>query len=194
LFSMGIKPQNLQLAGDSAGANLILQFLSHTLHPLPITNSPLSSTSTEMGSFRGICLISPWVEFGSKSASHEENDSLDLVSSKCLQTWGEAYASTVPEDQMQYVQAGLVRKDWWSGVEKIVDRVFITAGENEVLRDDIVQFKKGLEKFHPKVELDVQVGGVHADPLFDYAANTDRITKTMELIVDWLAAGFELDN
>jgi acetyl esterase/lipase len=188
LFSMGIKPQNLQLSGDSAGANLILQLLSHTLHPL--SSTPLSPLSADKGPFRGICLISPWVVFGSNSASHKENDPLDLVSSKCLQQWGAAYASPVPESQLPYIQASLATQNWWAGVDKLVDRVRVTAGQNEVLRDDIVQFAKGFEMSHPRVDLDIQAGGVHADPLFDYAANTNQISKTMESIVDWLAEGF----
>ncbi|KAK0187591.1 hypothetical protein F5146DRAFT_1141031 [Armillaria mellea] len=34
LFKLGVQPENILLAGDSAGGNLILQIFSHMLHPL----------------------------------------------------------------------------------------------------------------------------------------------------------------
>ncbi|THU98668.1 alpha/beta hydrolase fold protein [Dendrothele bispora CBS 962.96] len=187
LFSLGIKPTNLQLVGDSAGANLILQLLSHTLHPvLEIPPSPLRVDGT--GQIRGVCLISPWVAINEASPSHFENDPYDVVSSRSLLHWGSAYLAEVPGFLQHYVKVNGTPKNWFEGIDKVVTRILITVGGNEVLRDDGVRLNAMLAKAHPEVRIDVQAGGVHDDPILDSGAKIESLSYVAQLMIAWFAA------
>jgi len=183
ILSSGLHPSNLHLAGDSAGANLILQFLSHALHPLPdITPAP-------SGPFRGACFISPWVAIASDSESFKTNRDLDIISPGSLNHWAKTYLFPVPESQQVYAQASTVPKHWFAGVDKLVDRFLITVGEHEALKDNILELSETLKGVHSEVKVDLQPGGVHADPIFDIAAKSKKLSPVTEMIIDWLAEG-----
>ncbi|THU98688.1 alpha/beta-hydrolase [Dendrothele bispora CBS 962.96] len=159
LFSLGIKPANLQLVGDSAGANIILQLLSHTLHPVPeIPPSPSVLT---------------------------EQDNKFEVS---LLYWGSAYLAEVPGFLHHYVKANGTPKDWFEGIDKLVNRILITVGGSEVLRDDGVRLNAMLARVHPEVKMDVQAGGVHDDPILDSGAKIESFSYVAQLMIAWFAA------
>lgn len=133
--------------------------------------------------------MSPWVSLTGVGGSHKVNDRLDLVSAKTLGYWGTSYLAGIPESQLVYAQAGTVSDGWFSGIDKHVSRILITAGDSECLRDDIVAFNKSLQKLHPNVKFDLQDGGVHADPVFDIAAKSKKLSPVTEMVIDWLADG-----
>ncbi|KAK7438597.1 hypothetical protein VKT23_017932 [Stygiomarasmius scandens] len=187
LFSTGVKAANLQLVGDSAGANLILQLLSHTLHPVPdISLSPLSTDGKNP--IRGVCLVSPWVALNEASPSHFENDAYDVVGSRSLLHWGSAYLSSVPSFLQHYSKVNSTPKDWFEGIDKTVTRILITAGGNEVLRDDGTRLNEMLAKVHPEVKIIVQAGGVHDDPILDSGAGIKSFSYVAQLMTAWFAA------
>lgn len=65
VLASGVQPSNLHLL---AGANLILQPISHTLHPLvSIPTSPL----TGKGAIGSASLISPWTTLSGNTGSYE---------------------------------------------------------------------------------------------------------------------------
>ncbi|KAF5336271.1 hypothetical protein D9758_016055 [Tetrapyrgos nigripes] len=187
LFSVGVKPTNLTLIGDSAGANLILQLLSHTLHPIPdLPPSPLCVDGT--GPLQGIYLMSPWVGLNEATPSHFRNDCYDILASKSLLYWGSAYLTNVSRSLHHYAKVCCAPKDWFVGIDKVVDRVLITVGGDEVLLDDAVDLKESLEKVHDQVEMDVHPGGVHDDPILDSGANVKTLGPVARLIIAWLSA------
>ena len=55
---MGIKREDIQILGDSAGATLIHEILSHILHPVTVERVPELSLSAPLG---GVYMMSPWV-------------------------------------------------------------------------------------------------------------------------------------
>jgi hypothetical protein len=186
VLTSGVQPSNLHLIGDSAGANLILQLLSHTLHPLDsIAPSPLSG-KTALGS---ACLVSPWTALTGDTGSYEANQDLDVVKLGTFRYWGRSYMEPIPESQRVYVQAGTVPSNWFKGVDRLVDRFLVTAGGSEMLRDDVVEFSEMLMKVHPDVQLDVEEGALHDEPIFDLGAGIKRLNPTTNLIIDWLVEG-----
>ncbi|KAJ7619279.1 Alpha/Beta hydrolase protein [Roridomyces roridus] len=190
LLDAGVKPENLQLTGDSAGGNLILQLVSQILHPLP--NVPLVPTLS--APLRGILLISPWTNLTADSPSHSQNGSFDSVGPTTLSDWGSRTkdAMTDPEREAPFVEAVRAPEGWFAGIDKLVERVLVTAGGVESLRDDVVLVGEMLKKEIPGTEVVVQPGGMHEDMYLDFSAKEDlgRLGTLTPLIVEWVAAGF----
>ncbi|KAJ7153515.1 Alpha/Beta hydrolase protein [Mycena crocata] len=185
LLAAGVKPHNLQLVSDSAGANLVVQLLSQMLHPcdgVPEIHLPAS--------IRGVYLISPWTGLTHPSKSHTENDGLDVLNKKSCAKFARAILAGVPETNRVFVDAGLAPEWWFKGVDRVVDRVLITAGSAEILRDDIVSFAEAFKKHHVNAQLVVQKGGLHEDMFLDFLVNEKRVGTLTPLTVEWLAAGF----
>ncbi|KAJ7270930.1 Alpha/Beta hydrolase protein [Mycena rebaudengoi] len=185
LFKAGVKPQNLQFTGDSAGGNLLLQVLSQILHPRDAV--PKIELSAPI---RGALLVSPWVSLTGESKSHFEYDGIDFVSRDVLKDWGSIVLSGIPEADRAFGEAAKAPEWWFDGVDRLVDRVLITAGGAECLRDDIVVFAEAFKKHHPTVEFIVQKDGLHEDLFLDFFANEKKLVSLTPLVVEWLAAGF----
>ncbi|RDB17506.1 putative steryl acetyl hydrolase mug81 [Hypsizygus marmoreus] len=189
LLSKGVQPQNIQLTGDSAGGNLVLQLISHILHPVPDV-----PTLTLSSSFRGAYLMSPWVSLTSQAKSMFANDSSDILSPGCLLYWGRAVVAGVPESQIQYLEAIKAPAGWFDGIDKVVERLLITAGDAECLRDDIVVVTEKLVKLYKKdgtVRFMLQKYGVHNDPFFNFSTPGQKPGEVTPTILQWFAAGFK---
>jgi len=114
--------------GDSAGANLVTQLLSHISHPHP--SVPALKIPEKL---LGICLISPWVDFGITDPGMSKNKYKDFLSSAAGTQWSSAFMTTPwphKESTDFYNQAITAPKGWWDDV--MVDEIFIVGGENEV--------------------------------------------------------------
>ncbi|KAJ6533223.1 Alpha/Beta hydrolase protein [Mycena capillaripes] len=184
IMSLGVAPAHIFLAGDSAGGNLVLQFLSHILHPSPLA---AAAPSTSMTGFRGVCLISPWVMLDGATNSETANESLDLVPATCLRHWQDTYLKAVPDAHRTYVQVADVQLGWFSGIHNVANRILITAGRNEVLQDSIQRLAEVIQGEQGDVQLVMQTGGVHCDPIFDVAAKSTAPHAVQNKIIDWLA-------
>ncbi|KAK0216410.1 Alpha/Beta hydrolase protein [Armillaria fumosa] len=185
LLSAGVDPQNLVLAGDSAGGNLILQIFSHILHPRPnIPESPRPQIP-----FLGALLISPWVCLAGDE-SFEINDPYDLISARSYSSWGNTilqHADTQFVDPVGFDAP----KSWFEGIHKFVGNVLVTSGAKECM---YTAHKRLLEDYlkttHPDVDFAVTEGarGVHDDMLFDFVIPGERaenLSPTTAVIVDW---------
>jgi acetyl esterase/lipase len=194
LFATGVHPQNIHLVGDSAGANLILQLFSHTLHPLPADLAPPSPLVGLSAPIKGAFLMSPWVSLASDTTSFRENDKTDVMTSKVLSEWGTQVIAPVPESSHVYLEAVKAPESWFAGVNGLVHRILITTGAKECLRDDDIAFADMLDKHHPDVKMVVQEDGVHDDPLFDFAlGEPGRGSEMTQVVVEWLLAGCNIE-
>ncbi|KAL0952537.1 hypothetical protein HGRIS_006796 [Hohenbuehelia grisea] len=188
LLASGLHPSGLQLTGDSAGGNLIIQALLHALHPVDGV-PPLKLPAP----IRGAYTISPWVSLAGEGGSHLENSHADMISAQNLQFWGALVLVDVPVAQRGYVEAVHAPEAWFDGMERVVERVLITAGGAECLRDDIVRFGEMLKKHHPKVDLVVQNRGVHNDMFMDFLAGLpeDQLGELTPMFIQWFAEGYK---
>jgi acetyl esterase/lipase len=186
LMHLGVDPQNVQLVGDSAGGNLILQILSHLVHPLESERVPALSLPAP---FKGAYLMSPWVDLSDIFGTLSGGDDTDILTSKVLKYWGSQVLGSGPTKHRGYIEANSAVDDWWKGVDAFVDRIFISAGEDECLRNEIIRFKSTFEHFHSHVKLEVH-GGVHNAPFIGYAVGEKDGSMT-DLIIDWLTLGFQ---
>ncbi|XP_006463273.1 hypothetical protein AGABI2DRAFT_186905 [Agaricus bisporus var. bisporus H97] len=185
LTSLGVKPQDIQLAGDSAGANLILQVLSHLLHPLEYKNVPALSLAAPL---KGAYLMSPWVDLSDIHGTFKSGDPTDILTTGTLRYWGTEILRPVPKEYLGYVEANSAGDDWWKGVDALVDRVLITAGREECLKDEIIRFNAVFENFHAHVKME-EHDGVHDDPLFAVELGESG-EGAPDMIIDWFRAGY----
>ncbi|KAH7920110.1 hypothetical protein BV22DRAFT_1050598 [Leucogyrophana mollusca] len=128
VLSIGVKPENLYLAGD-------LDALTPTLHPLPSVPVPASPLHSTIGDAR---FISPYIDLRCTPPSLEVRGNLDLISRATFRAWGQAYLSstlTAPDG-------------WFDGIGTFVKRFFISVGANEGTHDDIIEFRSKLRAVH----------------------------------------------
>ncbi|TGZ84666.1 alpha/beta-hydrolase [Ascodesmis nigricans] len=143
----GLRPENLALAGDSAGGQIILSLLSHSLHPHPSIppidiHSPLSHT----------ILISPATHLRSTAPSITSMQPYDMLTRPVITRWtdllvsGTSYEQEIKNNTGYWGAAALAPVDWWRGLERVVGKVGVIAGECEMLRDDILVCGEKMEK------------------------------------------------
>lgn len=193
LFKSGLKPENLQLAGDSAGGNLILQLFSHALHGYPdpaFPPSPLAPILTRtMNPIKGALLISPWVNLSAEGGSFEENSDVDVISKETWRYLGSTVLSSIPHDKWDYIEFRQSPLNWFDGVQRLVDRMMVIAGKRECSRDDIVKLAEvGLGSHHNNVKLMVQEG-IHDDAIFSFSGKDLKGDVTTDLAA-FLVAGY----
>ena len=188
----------MQIVGDSAGANLILQLLSHILHPVP--EVPPFALPCPL---RGVYLMSPWVSLSSLGSSGIANDQSDCISRVGLLYWGSFVLDGIPESMRHYLEAGKTPDNWFEGIAGLTDRLLVTAGDAECLRDDIVVTAKKLESAWAQslegssksrlaeMKFILQEHGVHDDPHFDFLLKEPKLSSLSWEIVDWVAKGFD---
>lgn len=190
LLTMGVQPKDIQIVGDSAGANLALALLSHAIHPLDgVARFTLPSP------IGGFYAMSPWVSLTGDTGSHSTNDGNDIMSAKTFAYTGRKVLAGVPESQLPYLEPGKTSDSWFAGIDQLIGRILITAGSNECLRDDIMKFAKQLTAHHGRVMFIMQDNGVHTDPFYDFLIPGEKnICSLTSRILEWLAEGFHEIN
>ncbi|KAJ7919906.1 hypothetical protein B0H13DRAFT_2427578 [Mycena leptocephala] len=73
------------------------------------------------------------------------------------------------------------------GYSKLVDHIFVTAGEREVMRDDVISVAERLEKHRTNIELVVQEGGVYDDMFIDFFTREKKLGSLTPEVIRWLA-------
>jgi acetyl esterase/lipase len=186
LMDLGVDPQNMQFLGDSAGGNLILQVLGHLLHPLESERVPPLSLPAP---FKGAYLMSPWVDLSDIFGTLSSGNGTDTLTPDVIKYWGSQVLGPVPGKCLDYLEANSAAEDWWKGVDAFVDRVLVSAGQEECLKNEIIRFQSTFDNFHSHVKLEVH-NGVHNDPMNDFAVG-EKNGKMTNLIIDWLTVGFQ---
>ncbi|KAK1145134.1 hypothetical protein N8T08_004567 [Aspergillus melleus] len=157
--SLDKRPSNIVIQGDSSGAHLVLSLLSHLAHPHP------SVSALQLGeSIAGALLLSPWIDFRTDSESFRRNKHKDVLSSKPLIQWSQAFIDGAGPDP--YIHPTLAEPGWWRQLP--VEKIFIAAGENEVLLDSIVEMAQRIMEEHPDVTLSRVPGEFHVEPITDF--------------------------
>lgn len=128
--TLGKRPSDIILQGDSAGAHLALALLSHLAHPHPQEIVPRFSVDEPL---RGTVLLSPWVDFRTDHPSSSENAGRDVISARALNSWARIFLGQTVEDE--YNCPAKAPAGWWRDLP--VSRIFVGAGGDEVLLDPI---------------------------------------------------------
>ena len=135
LNTVGKKPSEIILAGDSAGGNMSLAVLSHIMHPSP--DAPEIKISEPL---KALVLIAPWVSFRIDWPSGKRNAYKDIIEAGIGRKWGLEYLggkSTTP-----YAEALAAPVGWWKDAEKSVEGIISVCGSDEMLVDPIEEWVK----------------------------------------------------
>ena len=180
---MGVEPENIQIVGDSAGATLIHEMLSHILHP--VSGVPELSLSAPFG---GIYMMSPWVRLVDEDRQYlYSNDNKgDMLNGRLLNYWGSKVLRNEPEEAIPYLEPNSAPTMWLDGVDRCVKRVLISAGEAECLRDEIIKYQDRFLRHHRDVIFILQANGIHDDPYWDFGTHEKDLGELTPRILDWL--------
>ncbi|KIM41817.1 hypothetical protein M413DRAFT_445032 [Hebeloma cylindrosporum] len=190
LIDSGAKPQNIQLVGDSVGGTMIHQVLSHILHP--VEGVPILKLSGPLG---GGYMMSPWtrmLDTPDNCLITDREGKGDFLTRRVGLYWANKVIDGVPESAYPYLNANTAPTGWLDGVDKHIKRILITAGEMEVLRDEILKYSKAVAKYHPETTTIVHENGIHIDPLFDFLVGDDARGTLTPKILEWLDEGFSV--
>ncbi|KAJ8073208.1 hypothetical protein PM082_020077 [Marasmius tenuissimus] len=194
LLASGVDADNLQLAGDSAGGNLVLQLLSHVLHPHPRVQ-PLRTSR-----FRGAYAMSPWVIL-SLDREHDGGESLirgdhaDILTRAGLKVLGDAVMKDVPPHHGMYAEPIKAPHGWFGRVGEVVDKILISTGEYDCCEDQARDMYEVLRTHADNVEFLDQEGGVHDGPYLELRPEEldDAVLPSSSItpaIIEWFAKGF----
>ncbi|PPQ95827.1 hypothetical protein CVT26_015936 [Gymnopilus dilepis] len=176
LLTEGFKPEDIQL-------------LLHMAHPLD------GIESLDPGiKLRGAYLMSPWLYLIPRDGvqSYLENGGRDVVASKAQYAeFGAGVLGGVKRaEDLAYLEASHTPPSWYRDVGEVADRVLITAGGHECLRDDIVEFGSAFCEAHGNAKLLVDTCGIHDDPFNDFMLGEEVWAELTPAIVQWFADGF----
>jgi epsilon-lactone hydrolase len=145
LLEQGVRPENIQIVGESAGGGLCLAGL------LAIRDSGLPLPAA------GVAL-SPWTDLTCSGKSYITNAKADISFEGSWTVWGKYYAGesdrTTPWMSPLY------------GDLRGLPPILIVVGSSEILLDDAVSFAQKAKEAGVNVTLSVWEGMVHCFPLF----------------------------
>ena len=138
--TLGKRPSDIVILGDSAGGHLALSVLSHLAHPHP--SIPALSLT---GNLAGALLLSPWmIDSRADYESHRQNADRDSLSLRTLNSWADMYLGDTTPDN--YSQPAGAPKNWWRSLP--VKKIFIGVGGDEVMLDSTVETARKIEVSH----------------------------------------------
>ncbi|KAF2774251.1 alpha/beta-hydrolase [Teratosphaeria nubilosa] len=187
LNTLGYRPQDIIVAGDSAGGNLVLGLLGHLLHPHPDPSISPVNLSTPLA---GTILISPWTKFAAGEDKSVLNTGSDMVSPVCSDRWSKLFMGSARLDN--YNQPILTAgTDWWKGLSRVSGDVLVWGGGGELLHDSIQAMTKILKEqvgSEGRVELVIQPGVAHEDFIMEKLIGFKEKAEGTRLVEGWVSA------
>ncbi|KAK0611211.1 Alpha/Beta hydrolase protein [Immersiella caudata] len=184
LLASGVRPRDLIIGGDSAGGNLTAQVLGHLLHP-----HPAAKKTTLVEPMAGAFTVSPLVSKRTDSKSFVDNCKIDMLSPAIVSKSHDAvlggvagYSEEVREGNGWAMPLDVDAEAWFTGLDTIVKSVYVTAGAQECLLDQSVEFAESIRKGNPglDVRLEVMKNEAHDWILMEGEAKADGdATKRM---------------
>ncbi|KAI9376175.1 Alpha/Beta hydrolase protein [Aspergillus egyptiacus] len=159
LTVLGRRPEDILLAGDSAGGNLLLALVSHTVHQHPQVD-PLDLP----GKLAGVALLSPWVTFDSSADAMRRNLHRDILALPVLKKWAAIFQGGAASDF--YLEPLSAPSDWWQGFP--AKEVLIMAGGDELFVDDIAKFSKQFDAANSQTVTKIVRGEAHDHPVMEF--------------------------
>ena len=179
LLNKGIPPSNIIVAGDSAGANLILQLGAHILHPLSSISPPPTLTEPLAGGL----LISPWNVYDVESPSYVRNDKKDVLDLPCYMFISDVVKRGVDPKLQDYSEPISAPAGWLKGLDKVYSRFCITVGDEECPFDQTKETRDVLSRYVSDTELVIEPGALHVEVIFKFASKEGGAGKDWDAIV-----------
>lgn len=179
LVDFDFKPEEIVLAGDSAGGNLVFALLAHLIRP----HSECSVIPQMQGKqLKAALCISPWVTMKYNSASCQENEEIDMLTKERMELFTRSF-----KPSEGHVWADMLAGDmsFWSQIP--LKHILLTAGALEIFREDVIAMDSrldGARENGTSVKLVVAQGEVHDQTVLDFALGTEH-SQTTVAIYQW---------
>ncbi|KAM3507838.1 hypothetical protein MY11210_006975 [Beauveria gryllotalpidicola] len=150
----GLQPENLIIAGDSAGGHLIASLLLHVVRPSPYA-PPLTELGGEQGKqLRAVALCSPWMTMNTTDASFTANDGNDYLSAQQLDVFIRLFEPSSTQVWASPIEADDAVEAWKAAFPPaltakassravrgpVAKRMLVTSGAGETLFDSCIKF------------------------------------------------------
>ena len=137
-------------------------------------------------------MMSPWTRLvdGKGSLLHANEGRGDVIDPSIGTYWGPNVLVGAKSSDIPYLDPASAPNDWLQGVDKCVRRMLISAGDLELLRDEIVHYGKRVEEHLNDTTIIVQENGIHDDPFFDLLVGVESLGSLTPTILNWLEEGF----
>lgn len=169
-------PQNIIIAGDSAGANLAMGVLSHMLHPHP--EIPPLELHQPLGA---AILLAPWASFRNDWPSTNYNAHKDMVSAHLGNKWSATFLGGKEKDG--YNEPMSAPEGWFEGLDEVVSEVLVLGGSDEMLVDSIRAIAKVLEGVHSRVTTVIAEGEWHDRPINSALGRGGELSEVVKAFV-----------
>jgi acetyl esterase/lipase len=160
LLGSGVRPGSLVIGGDSAGGNLTAQVLGHLLRPRPGVREVRLAEP-----LRGAFLVSPLLSVRNDCwGSVARNGRIDMLSCETTDKIVDYVVEPREFKAEMAAQKGWAMpmdledpEAWFKGLDAVVREVYVTAGEQEILRDQGVEFADAVRRGNPGVAVKLEV-------------------------------------
>ncbi|KAL7762823.1 hypothetical protein ACKLNR_006181 [Fusarium oxysporum f. sp. zingiberi] len=177
LEDLGRSPQDVILAGDSAGGNLCLAILSHLSHQSgDVSGLEVSSP------LKGMILMSPWLSFKTSWPSMKQNIDKDIDSLEALEEWSGDYLNHRTSDN--YAEAIRADREWW--MNALVERTLVVAGADEVFVDPVTLWIETFKAAGNEITSVIAKDECHIAPFIWRMFGDTRETQQGQAIKSWL--------
>lgn len=147
IHEMQIAPSKILVAGDSAGAHLALSFLVNLQKPY--STSAYSTEYTQLPKPKGLVLLSPWLSLHHRPSSFTTNAGSDVLSASFLHATALRFLGTTTISEADKSSPHLEFLNPSPPIDWDVvlpSWIWISAGSNEILFDDVAVWVDNLEK------------------------------------------------
>ncbi|CAH0025078.1 unnamed protein product [Clonostachys rhizophaga] len=154
LLSSGFPPEKILLGGDSAGGISAAQLLCQIARPNALL-PPIQTSRPLQAAF----MVSPWLSRHTNDYSYQFNERIEILSSHTVKK-SVAYLMGDNHNSCSMCDLGKLAfpidsgTACFQGLDTAVRHLYITAGEQEVMKDQIVAFTEGVIKFNPKINVE----------------------------------------
>lgn len=124
-------PQQIMLAGDSAGGNMALGVLSHLMSPHPSIDSLKLS-----GPLAGALISSPVTVLNTRNPGFRTREAQDPAAADTIRTWLKNLLG--PNSPDAWNQPLTNDASWWSGLSSVVKEVLMTVASVEMMAEDTI--------------------------------------------------------
>lgn len=172
VLDSGVSPADLIIGGDSVGGQLVLQVLSHVLHPHPT----LPRIRAPAVPFAAILAISPWVIYESSAPSFMQKDK-DILPHATVSILADIMRGTTAYDDRKGDPEGfwseplVAPTEWWRSTAHATRSVLIVYGSRELFTEDNAAFAKKMREGTAGTNVEIreieEPYGLHIGPLID---------------------------
>lgn len=187
ILSTGAKPRDVMLGGDSAGGNLTMQLLHHLIHPYP--HIPAIKLSKPL---KGAFMASPWLSVKTEGASYRANHGIDMLTASIVQNsirgvlGGKAAATAGRAERDGAFPFDMDDVSFLESLPEIISRLYVSAGQYEVLRDQIVAFTVEVQKRAPKMDVKLDLFDKQAHDFVLLEGLVKKRGKATQAMIEWL--------